>query len=453
MTHSKKALPLLTGQARVYGRHVGQVRNIRIDRRVGKAAHETNYGLEFKTDHVIAIRTAYSVGFTFEEIQPANANLMLGAPGYGMVPVDRTMPGLRRTPAMLAYGTTRRQFTETAQLYLDDVHSLGVLNELMYPIVPQNSAAISAPEIAVINNDFTGTIVGYYAVVVSGSGAARANESLPSNIEIVPYSSVEDTFTITYKHGTVQGTHWNVYLSTMKPKSGVGHSFLGGFKLMDNFTSIIWGGLTEVTNADGTITLIGDGEAVDPVTLEFDPAGDGAVGVGVPVTPIDVLYYHATTGALTSAVWCVDFHYDGAYKGGSMVKIAKGSELLASGQPVEIVYWYDVLTMRELPLDASGRSPVVPMTFEYLFPDQESKIIWHFYRVQINSDLSFAANEGDWSGMDFQGETLDATDLYPNYGFGYMQIMGPLAAEIKEFGNIPWNGEYEALSDNQTSYA
>ena len=127
MTVSKPSLMLGGAHIRINNREVGQVRSPYVERAVTKASHDTNYGLEFKTDHVIAIKTAYTIGWTFEEMQPPNANLLVGSPGYSIVPVDRTLPGGRISPALLSYGTTRRLYTEYVRAIRERGDSGGAL--------------------------------------------------------------------------------------------------------------------------------------------------------------------------------------------------------------------------------------------------------------------------------------------------------------------------------------
>ena len=80
-------------------------------------------------------------------------------------------------------------------------------------------------------------------------------------------------------------------------------------------------------------------------------------------------------------------------------------------------------------------------------------MIWHFYKFQVNSDMSIATSDTDWMNQDFTGETLDASSQYPRYGFGYMQLVGPITDTIREFGNQPYDGLINALGANQTNYA
>lgn len=107
MTQDKKTLQLGGGLICAHGRHVGQISGAYVERSVDKVRHDTNFGLEYKTDHVIAIKTGYNVGWTFGEVQPGAMNLLLGSPGYGAVPWDRSLPGERRNPRLLTYSASR----------------------------------------------------------------------------------------------------------------------------------------------------------------------------------------------------------------------------------------------------------------------------------------------------------------------------------------------------------
>ena len=123
------------------------------------------------------------------------------------------------------------------------------------------------------------------------------------------------------------------------------------------------------------------------------------------------------------------------------------------GTVCKVDYTYDIGRLRELPLDASGRNPILPVTLEVLFPDLDSKLIWHFFRAQVNTNLRFATSDTDWYGQDFTCETLDDSNIHPAFGFGYIQLVGDnIVEEIQQYNNIPY-GITRLLEENQTSYA
>ena len=119
-------------------------------------------------------------------------------------------------------------------------------------------------------------------------------------------------------------------------------------------------------------------------------------------------------------------------------------------------YYYNTAEVAEAPIGTSGgENPVVSANCEVLFPDNQSKIIFNIWRMQVNTSMSFATSERDWTGIPFAGDTLDASDIYPDYPYGYMQVVGPLARRILEGGNRPvLNGEFEQNDlGNRTTWA
>jgi hypothetical protein len=200
-------------------------------------------------------------------------------------------------------------------------------------------------------------------------------------------------------------------------------------------------------NADGSYTIVDNSDST-PIPLR--PVC--VVAAIEPPIPCTVTYPLAGVGTPTAASFPEDFLYEVTKEGGGALKIS-GSAVLTSGVPVTVTYWYDINTIRELPLIGSGTNPIVECDLEILFPDQESKMIWHFYKLQVNSDMRIATAETDWMGVDFAGQTLDASEIYPRYGFGYLQLIGPIAEEIVQYGNQPYDGLVNALAANQTSYA
>ena len=456
MTLDTQALVLGGGRVRADGRPVGQVRGCYVDRAVSKAMHDTNFGLEFKTDHVLAIKTAYTLGWTFEEVQPVNANMLVGQPGYGMVPYDRSLPGPRRSPDLIQYSTTRRQYVERPRLFQDNPSALLPVNTwapLLYPIAAQNTEAHSTPtSISIVNKDFTGTLVGYLAFVIE-TNTAGADPSLPSDIAIVPYSATSDTLRLTFFAGGNPGTTYTIYSTDCVRNNNSEFEFA---TVDVNFLNIV--AFTDqalpAPNADGSYT-IEQGIASE----DLDCRAVNVNGAAIPLNPTIVNSYEEVTGAFQVCSFPRDYLYDVNDGGGGKIKATPNTQLGEAspitnvhGRPIEVTYWYDIALIRELPLHTSGENPVIEITLEILFPDQESKMIWHFYKAQVNGNMRIAVNETDWMGVDFTAETLDASGIYPKFGFGYMQLIGPIVEEIHAFGNQPFDGIRNALGGNQTTY-
>jgi len=452
MTVSKPSLMLGGARIRVYDREVGQVRNPYVERAVTKASHDTNYGLEFRTDHVIAIKTAYTIGWTFEEMQPPNANMLVGAPGYSIVPVDRTLPGGRVSPALLAYGTTRRVYTEYVRMLRDrtDVGLLvgassppGVWHGLLYPVATAATGAMEPIQISAYNIDYNGGTPAKWIAICIGVRDGTGAESLPSNIEYLPLSAVDDDITLTWtlvgsNSVPASGKYW-AYLGDVTRDAVTGQfSHTTAFLDLTGHTDAAW----PAANPDGTYTITFKANVVQ-LAKE-------------PICPITVSGFDDTTQAYVAGSWPEDFQYEPRRRGGGQVRLSPTSTLDTAntgGKDLKVDYYYDISRIRELPLDASGRNPILPVTLEVLFPDLDSKMIWHFFRAQVNTNLRFAVNETDWYGQDFTCETLDDSNLHPAYGFGYIQLVGDnIVDEIQKYNNIPF-GISQVLGENQTSYA
>lgn len=472
-TGNEKPLLLGGGQIRVAGRFAGNVTGCYVDKAVNKATHQTNFGLEFRTDHVLAISSAYNLGFTMMDINPENANLMLGAPGFNAVPTDRSLPGERRDLTLLNYGQNRMQYVEETKLKLD-IDGKAVWSPLIYPIAAANAGALASPIISVTNQAFSGAVGSYlaYCFAVRNTGAA-STQSLPSNIEFTPFTAGAPGHeallgALVPPQGTtyINTDEFSIYQATVTRDPVTQEwDFSGGsgMELVDvavpagTDTGFDWVALgVPVAGSPNNGWLI-DGDSTSGTFYGVDWYGDTmTTSTAIPpsMVPITVKTYDPistpSVPLYVTMTWLVDFMYEqNRYAGGS-VKTTYGSRILHA-DTCNISYYYDAAQVREMPLIGMGQNPIIPMTLEIVYPDNRSKMIWHFFKVQINTNMRLATNENDWMGVDFTGETLDASDIYPRYGFGYVQFTGPIIDLIKEFGNIPF-GNTEALSLNQTSF-
>lgn len=446
MTQDKKTLLLGGGLIRAHGRHVGQITGAYVERSVDKVRHDTNFGLEYKTDHVIAIKTGYNLGWTFQEVQPGAMNLLLGSPGYGAVPWDRSLPGERRSPRLLSYSASRRLHTEHPRMLLDD-DDIGVWYPLTYPIAMANVNAEVPFRIQMDNTSIAGGVVGYRAFIVIHAEAAGANPSICSNIEFVPYSTyLSENMQLTMYHDGVMNAAdtYSIYAADVTRHANGEFEFTSSFCELVAFQDQVVAGL----QADGRTYVIAANGVAIPLMVSSAVATSGCS----PWTPpINISQYGTWNGAEVTTQFPQDWIFEDSYEGSGKIKLSYNSGL-TDGEVLKAVYWYDVADVRELPLAPSGANPIIELDLEILFPDMESKMLWHFYRAQINSGTRFSPNEADWTGMDFVAETLDASDRYPRYGFGYMQLIGPICAEILEWGNFPFGIE-KTLASNQNSFA
>ena len=281
--------------------------------------------------------------------------------------------------------------------------------------------------------------------VADGTGP----ESLPSNIDYFPLTAAGDTITLTWAPGRNRSTGGTDTLSTPKywlygcavTRDAITGQFVHSTPMV-NLTGHVaasW----PTANGDGTYTITFDANIV-ALTKE-------------PVIPITVSIFDDATQLWKDGEWLVDFQYEARKNGGGQVRLAPTSTVLdpsgTGGHLLKVSYYYDISRIRELPLDASGRNPILPITMDVLFPDMDSKLIWHFFKCQVNTNLRFAVSENDWYGQDFTCETLDDSNIHPAYGFGYIQVVGEaLVDEIHKYNNLPYGLE-RVLSENQTMYA
>lgn len=480
MPGNEKPLLLGDGHIRMAGQFIGNISNAYVDKAVVKATHQTNYGLEYRTDHVLAISTAYNLGFTMMDINPENVNLLLGSPGFSAVPTDRSLPGERRDISLLSYGLNRMQFTEETKLKLD-VDSKALWSPLTYPIAAANAGALVSPIISMSNQAFAGSVVSYQAYCVLIQNAADpTTQSLPSNIEFVPFNEGPPghealllVLKSPYGHVYVNTDEISIYMADVARdpitkewdfSSGTGMNNV--FPLISALTDTGWmnEALSVPVAGSPTDGWLIDGDSTSGTFFGVDLYGDtgtsdGASGpaVAIPTSAVPILIQTYASDSipssqkLTDAVWLVDFMYEQERYAGGSVKLTKNSTI-THATTCRITYFYDAAQVRELPLIGMGQNPVIPITLDIVYPNGKGKMIWNFYKAQINTNMRMATNANDWWGVDFTAETLDASDLYPRYGFGFVQYTGDLINSIKDHGNIPFGNTVE-LGTNQSQFA
>lgn len=454
MTQNVEALHLGDGRIFVGKQYVGQVRATSVQQTIAEVEHESNFGLEYFTDHIVTIRRGYDVSWTFEEINPKNANMMLAMPGFSGVPFNRSLPGPRLDPSLVAASSYVHTIDMICHL-LNDTDGIGQYSPLMYEVcnADLDSLVLSIPEIVVNNIDFTGVVNGYKAICITCNSSENDDlESLPSNIQIIPYTETADDFEITIRNvnpltGSPLEDEFTVYMADCSIMTDGEFQFDSIFAQFPNFVGYAPG---------GDVPLLIDGYTAS------DLAFDEALNAVEPPTPITV--HKAATGQIVSVEgneitwgttgyeysWPQDFLYENN-KAVCHVKMTAGSSITA-GEPLKVTWSYNTLNIRELPFSSSGKNPIVPIVFDILFPDNESRMIWTFFKARMQTSLRFATSGNDWTGQDMTCRTLDASNKYPKYGYGYLQFTGPLVEQIMEYGNTPFGVE-KILGKNQTSFA
>lgn len=448
MATDKKALHLGSGRVRVAGRLIGQVNGVAVERDVTKAEHMTNVDLEFRRDFVLPIETRFSMRFTFEEVIPYNTNLLLGLPGYRAVPLDRKLGGNVLAP--FQFVNDPRLFDEYPVLQMS-AENRPIWSPMVYPMSSPNSSAkkpvvsVSAQNTSPAAPATTG-YVGFFVTAESGVGGT--NESILSNPIIIAHNTAAagdgDIITLTVTLDPTSHT-----AGSMLRVYRAAYSYYPAYEMYQGTpaASMLYPdtgglGLPDYTILAGDVT---NGYAVLTVTAKK------ALAVGQPPLPFSSVKNYS--GSVTYA-WLTDFDIMPKWKGGSAIRrtLSAAEQGGATGtilpfQTVKALYYYNAGDVAEMPLGTSnGENPVVPMSVEIPMPDQQSKIFINLYRVQVNQSFSFALNERDWTGVPFVGDALDAEDLYPDYPYGYWQVMGPLARRIMLGGN------YSGYTDLSKAY-
>lgn len=454
MTQRVESLRLGDGRIWAANRFVGQVSGATIEQTINELEHDTNFGLEYHTDHILTIKRGYNVNWMFGEITPDNANMCIGMPGYSGVPWDRSLPGPRMSPDLVANSMYVHQWTQPITLFYDS-DGIGNWSPLMYAICNQDkdSLNLEIPQLAGVNLDFTGTIAGHKAFVVTGKNNLNtALESLPSNILILPYTTTSDDIELTVRCNQVGPTlpvtnRFNVYMAAVTKLANGEYEFTGPFLLLTDFEDFNPGtvayeftieGYTGSTLAFNSATTTG-AEPPTPVSIKKAPTGQ------IVDTEGEVISY------TTSYSWPEDFQYEVNEQGTGRVKLSPQSSIDAK-TPLQVTFYYNTYTIREAPLASIGVQPIIPITLDILFPDNESRMLWNFFKARVLSQFTFASGANDWQGMSMSCRTIDASNKYPKFGYGYLQIIGPIAESIAEYGNIPY-GVSKVLGANQTSYA
>lgn len=435
MAQDKKALHLGGARVRVAGRYVGQVMDAALERSVTKAEHMTNVDLEFRRDFILPIETRFGLRFTFGEVIPYNANLLMGMPGYRAVPLDRQLSGNVLAP--FQFTNDPRIYTEYPTLGLS-VENRPIWSPLVYPMGSSaSSAMLPVGAVAAKNNSPANPgSMGFVGFFVTACEAAGTKESILSSVALVEHNTAAagngDTITLTV---------------TLDP-SYIALNTLRVYRFAYSYYSAY--GTYQGTAAANALYEYSSGPAVDDYVIQPGDVTAGyatltvtakkALVSGNPPLPLSAV---TSYDGSETFVWLDDFDIMPLWKGGSAIRrtLSSVEQAGASGaieafETVKCIYYYNGAGVAELPLGTSrGENPVVPMSLEIPMPDGQSKIYIELHRVQVNQSFTFALNERDWTGVPFTGDALDAEELFPDYPYGFWQVMGPLAERIKQGGN------------------
>lgn len=443
MAQDKKGLALGGGMVKTYGRYVGQVLDVYVEREVSKAEHMTNVGIEYTRDFVLPIMSGVNVGWVFQEIVPFNANFMLGQPGYRMVPTDRKLANPAVAPGTFGdFGLTYDEYP-TLGISLEGIPMWSPLTHNMYN--PNPSAPAPAASVVAKNDEVPSAIAGYWGFTCTVSDPTDTHESSFCNIHVVPNYGATDVFTVrvnlasTHVATEIVKVYYYAYNYNTSQRAYYGTYAANGLADLDGI-----GGVNTVL-AGGDITA-------GYVDISVDTAN--ARVAGAPPSPV-VKVSDAIQS--TDYQWLDDFDFDPTYRTGSQIrKSANPASAISDWETVYVQYYYNANDVVETPfVQTDGSNPVIPITVIYPFPDNQSKMIFEIPRVQIKTNFRIAVNERDWMGIPFSGMALDASDIYPDYPYGWIQFTGPIATRVREYGNIPWGiGEvgYD-LTDQKTSYS
>lgn len=425
MAQDKKGLALGGGMVKTYGRFVGQVLDVYVEREISKAEHTTNVGIEYTRDYVLPIMSGVNVGWVFQEIVPFNANFMLGQPGYRAIPSDRRLSNPPIAPG--TFGDYSLPYSEypTLGLSLEGIPMWAPLTHPMYNINP-GAAAIPTSCYAT-NQETPSTIVGYWGFTASALHTGATNESNCCNIHVAPEYSATDVFTVRVNldDSHIAGDEIRVYYFAYAYNNAL-RSYYGTY---------VTSALADLDGIGTTETILSAGD-ITAGYVDIDVDTTYARVSGVPKVWATV----TSPDEVTSYSWLTDYDIDPSYRTGSQIrKSANPSSAIPDWGSVKVNYYYNGNEVVEAPLvQTDGRNPIIPITVIYPFPDNQSKMIFEIPRVQVKSNFRIAVNERDWMGIPFAGQALDASDIYPDYPYGWLQFTGPIATRVAEQGNIPW---------------
>lgn len=434
-----------SGRLRINGMDLGQLNDAYVTRGVEKLSHMTNFTPEYGVDHVLPMSRQWGVGGRLDKpFNPQNLNLGTGAAGYSGVPYDFSLPGSRVDLDIAALGNTKRQLTGYSRLVANE-DGIGIYSPLPYPISQSGNTQAQSFILTVRNVGYTGgTPLGYSAFIAVGhTSGAGANTSLPSRIEIVPYTAAADALTAYLKidtngSGNAQPTHYSLYRADAARLPNGQYEFTTAFTLVTAFTNEVLGAVPGA----GYWTITQNG-ALAPF-LNNNPVA------GAYSSPITVQQYE-DNNTLTSLVFALDYLFEWNHEAGAAIKIAPSPTTAVAGRRIKWVYWYDTLNVALLPMHTVGTNPILPVEFELVLPNKKSKIIWDFFKGQIDSSNEIRPSSQDWTGSNLDIMALDASDVYPNWGYGRIIVIGELTEEIMNYANFGFGSEQTLLA-NQTTH-
>lgn len=443
MAQDKPALVIGGGVIKTSGRFIGQVNDIAVATEIAKAEHATNVGVQFTTDYVLPIMSGASISWVFQEISPYNVNYMLGQPGYRMAPSDRRLSNPAIEPGGFGdYGLLAEEYP-TLGLSLE---GFPMWSPLTHPIWNPNSSAPEPVRSVVAKNDETPSlpITDYWGFTATMSDPTDTHESVLCNIHVVPQYSTTDSFTV------------RVNLDSSHVATDIVKIYYFAYGYNSDLRSY-YGTYTTTALADldggGTVNTVLDATDITNGYVDITVDTTYARIAGLPPTGIA----KCTSIDGTTYEWLTDYEFDPNYRTGAQIrKSANPGGSINDWETVYVQYYYNGNEIIEAPLvQSDGSNPVVPITAIIPFPDNRSKLIIELPRVQIKNNMAIAVNERDWMGMPFAGKALDASDIYPDYPYGWLQIAGPMAARARAFGNVPFGAGiagYET-DDQRTTYA
>lgn len=465
MAQDKKALHLGGGRIHVGGRNCGQVSNIQLRRDVTKAEHMTNTHPEFRRDFVLPIESRVGLRWMFGEVNPWAANMLLGMPGYRQVPFDRTLPG----GGAVAPGTVPTYGLEWDQrpTLAASMDNKPIWASLVHPVdtgvpgTPPAPTHITANNLTAPPQPPAVTYVGFFASVLA---AGLTEESMMKGAAIVPLYDIGGTVN-TVK--VIIGLTDNAWEIPEGDNKGAHDATMFVRLYRFDYTKDADTGMFQGTS-DGVANAIQALDGAGLITEEIITAAELAQGYKEITLTLDTFplvtglpvvknYFRATDVDGNNLVWLDDYEILPFWNGGAAIRKAATYTTLTGLEPWDMIYCYytyDGGQIVEAPIGLRGENPVVPIVVELPYPDGRSKIIIEIPRMQVNNSATFAPNERDWTGLDFDGDALDASDEFPDFPYGWIQFRGPMATRIIKGGNVLW-GESQSypLGTGRTQYS
>lgn len=420
-TLDKKTRTVGSGRIYVNRRNMGRADGLTFAYEVEKLISESNVGLEFTEELILPILTRMKVSGNFGEISPNVANTLLGRPGFFRPKLDYRLPGKVDLTEDHFTEFTPVQYREYVSL-IDNLKGRPVWNKLLYEPVYAEDTPAPPTEILAVNDEAPGAITGYAGITMSANKAGA-----PTTYGVIGEASVFEL----YDTGVAPGSDTITITWRDNPNAAEVDSYRLWFARFD----IVDGEYVQITPWEEVTGKLLIAKGTETEEIEANTTNLPALGASY-VGPVVV-------NSLDSAVPViydegVDYIVDPERR--QIKRLAAGA--MTAFETVECVYYYNIEGMVEIPFDATGDNPECEVMFEHLYPDKESRLIVALFGAQLRSNVTVALGDRDWMNIPFEFSCLNKAEEYPDYGFGYWRLVGPITNRVHKGGGATDIGEY-----------